>query len=251
MPIGEDLMDLIDLVIEPIAFLFYYITPYIAVIVFFGGIAYQLYRWRQGNPISARLSLFPRPQSRLGRLADALIDMFTLKGLFKVNKPLWLGGFVMHLGLLLILGGHIRAFTDFYFLWDLLGWGEEQVHAFSALAGTTAGLLFTIPLFYLLARRLSGKIKWLSTPEDFFVLFLLIGIALTGFHMRLLLDVHVSDLHRFFGGLAFFNWQPAPASGGDSFIFHFAFVQVLMVYFPFSKLMHTVGTLFSKMVARS
>jgi len=28
-------------------------------------------------------------------------------------------------------------------------------------------------------------------------------------------------------------------------------VQLLMVYFPFSKLMHTIGTVFSKMVARS
>ncbi len=236
---------------ETIAFIFYYVTPYIAVLVFVGGIAYQLYRWSRTSPMLAHQSLFPRPQGRLARLGDALVDMFTLKGLFKVNKPLWAGGFIMHLGLLLILGGHIRAFTDFYPLWDLLGWGPEQVHLFSAVAGTIAGTLFTVPLFYLLARRWSGPVKWLSTPEDYFVLFLLIGIALTGFHMRLLMDVHVEDLHRFFGGLALFNWQPPPASAGDSFIFHFAFVQALMVYFPFSKLMHTIGALFAKLVARS
>jgi hypothetical protein len=106
----------------------------------------------------------------------------------------------MHLGLLLILMGHVRAFTDFYFLWDLLRWGEEEQHLFSAVAGTIAGVLFTLPLFYLLARRWSGAVKWLSTPEDFFVLFLLLGIALTGFHMRLLQEVAVRELHRFFGG---------------------------------------------------
>lgn len=236
---------------ETIAFLFYYITPYVAVAIFFGGLVYRIFRWRQKGPVPANLSLYPRPRSRLGRLVDTLVDMFTLKGLLRVNKRLWVGGFVMHLGLLLILVGHVRAFTDYYFLWDLLRWGEEQQHQFSAVAGTIAGTLFTIPLFYLLARRWSGAVKWLSTAEDYFVLFLLIGIALTGFHMRLLRLVDVDELHRFFRGLATFNWQPVPVSTGGAFIYHFALVQLLMVYFPFGKLTHTIGSVLSKMVARS
>ncbi|MGD1996491.1 MAG: respiratory nitrate reductase subunit gamma [Anaerolineae bacterium] len=234
-----------------IAFLFYYVTPYVAVVVFVGGIAYRIYRWRQRSPVTAHLSLFPRPEGRLGRLIDTLADMFTLRGLFRVNKPLWMASFIMHVGLLFIFVGHVRAFTDFYFLWNLLQWGEEQQHLFSSVAGTIAGILFTLPLFYLLARRWSGAIKWLSTPEDFLVLFLLMGIALTGFHMRLLREVDVRELHAFFGGLASFRWQPAPTSVGAAFIYHFALVQLLMVYFPFGKLMHTIGSVLSKMVARS
>jgi nitrate reductase gamma subunit len=234
-----------------IAFIFYYITPYIAVLVFFGGMGYRLYRWSRKQPVGAHLSLFPRPEGRLERVADALVDTFTLKGLLKVNKLLWAGGFVMHVGLLFIFVGHVRAFTDFYFLWNLLGWGPEQQHTFSAVAGTIAGTLFTVPLFYLLARRWSGSMKWLSTPEDFLILYLLIGIGFTGFHMRLLRDVQVEELHRFFNGLATFDWQPAPVSTGSSFIYHFAFVQLLMIYFPFGKLTHTIGSVLSKMVARS
>ncbi|NIV40513.1 MAG: hypothetical protein GWN58_67265, partial [Anaerolineae bacterium] len=76
------------------------------------------------------------------------------------------------------------AVTDYYFLWDLLQWGEEQQEQFSRVAGITAGLLFTIPLFYLMARRFSGPVKWLSTPEDYFLLILMIAIAITGSHMR-------------------------------------------------------------------
>ncbi|MGD2148616.1 MAG: respiratory nitrate reductase subunit gamma [Anaerolineae bacterium] len=234
-----------------IAFVFYYITPYIAVVVFFGGLAYRVLRWSQRDPVGAHLSLFPRPEGTLGRLRHALVDMFTLKGLFRVNRLLWVGGFIMHLGLLLTFVGHIRAFTDFYFLWRLLGWGPEQQHTFSAVAGTIAGVLFSLPLFYLLLRRWSGAMKWLSTPEDSFVLFLLIAIGLTGFHMRLLREVQVQQLHQFFRGLATFNWQPAPVSAGASFTYHFAFVQLLMVYFPFGKLTHTIGSLFSKLVVRS
>ena len=236
---------------EVVEYILTYITPYIAVVVLVGGIAYQAYRWRQKSPVPANLSLHPRPESRIGRLGDALLDMFTMKGLFKVNKLLWVGGFVMHLGLLLLIVGHIRVVTDFYFLWDWLSWGEAETDTFSAVAGTSAGALFAIPLLYLLFRRFAGKIKILSTPEDYFVLVLLIGIAITGTHMRLVLDVEQHPMRVFMQGLYKFSWQPVPESSGISFVWHFALVQLLMIYFPFGKLMHTIGSVFNKMVMRS
>jgi nitrate reductase gamma subunit len=226
-------------------------TPYLAVIVFVGGIAYQLYRWQQSKSVPAHLSLYPRPESRLGRLLDALVDMFTLKGLFKVNKLLWAGGFIMHVGLLLLLLGHIRVVTDFYFLWDWLGWGEEETHTFSVIAGLTAGFLFMIPLFYLLGRRWGGTVKFLSTPEDYFVLVLLLGIAVTGNHMRMVLEVDQHAMREFMQGLFLFDWKPVPESAGISFVWHFASVQLLMIYFPFGKLLHTIGSIFNKMIMRS
>jgi len=233
---------------ETIAFLLSYITPYIAVVVFVGGITYQVHRWRQKEGIPARLSLFPRPGSRLSRLTDTLVDMFTMRGLLRVNRPLWIGGFMMHLGLLLLLLGHVRVVTDYYFLWDLLKWGEEQQHQFSSIAGINAGFLFLVPLLYLLARRWSGPVKWLSVPEDYFILFLLAGIAITGIHMRLLLDVDQHGIREFMQGLVLFDWKPVPESVGASFIYHFSLAQLLMIYFPFSKLMHTIGAVFSKRV---
>jgi len=236
---------------KTLGFAFYYITPYVAVTVFVGGIVLQATRWRSKQPVPATLSLFPRPRGKLGRVADTLLDMFTLRGLFRVNLPLWIGGFIMHLGLLLLLLGHVRAFTDYYFLWDLLQWGEEQQHQFSVVAGSIAGVLFVIPLFYLLARRFSGPVKWLSNAEDYLVLALLIIIGITGSHMRFVLDPDIHEVRHFLQGLFLFRWQPAPVSAGISFIYHFATVQLLMIYFPFSKLMHTIGAVFSKMVARS
>ena len=157
----------------------------------------------------------------------------------------------MHVGLLLLLVGHVRVATDYYFLWDLLGWGERETHTVSTVGGISAGFLFMLPLFYLLARRWSGSAKWLSTPEDFFVLFLLIGIGITGNHMRLVLEVDQHAMREFMQGLFLFSWKPLPESAGISFIWHFAFVQLLMIYFPFGKLLHTIGAFFSKMVARS
>jgi nitrate reductase gamma subunit len=236
---------------DVVAWILSYITPYIAVIVLVGGTAYQVYRWQQRKPIPAHLSLFPRPESRWGRLGDALLDMFTLKGLFRVNTLLWAGGFIMHVGLLLLIVGHIRVVTDFYFLWDWLGWGEKELHTFSLVAGLFAGFLFLIPLFYLLPRRFGGSVKWLSTPEDYLILVLLLGIAVTGMHMRMVLEVDQHAMRQFMQGLYTFSWKPVPESAGVSFLWHFALVQLLMIYFPFGKLMHTIGTILNKMVMRS
>jgi nitrate reductase gamma subunit len=236
---------------DVIEYILSYITPYIAVIVLIGGVAYQMYRWRQRQPVPAHLSLFPRPESRLGRLGDTLVDMFTMKGLLRVDRLLWAGGFIMHVGLLLLILGHIRVVTDFYFLWDWLDWGEGELHTFSAVAGVTAGLLFLIPLFYLLPRRFAGSVKWLSTPEDYFVLVLLVAIAVTGMHMRTVLEVDQHAMREFMQGLYKFSWKPVPESAGVSFIWHFALVQILMIYFPFGKLLHTIGSVLNKMVMRS
>lgn len=236
---------------DVVEYILAYITPYVAVIVLIGGVAYQLSRWSRKQPVPAHLSLFPRPETRPGRLLDALVDMFTLKGLFKVNRLLWAGGFVMHVGLLLLIVGHIRVVTDFYFLWDWIGWGEGELHTFSVVAGLTAGFLFMIPLLYLLLRRFSGSVKWLSAPEDYFVLVLLVTIAVTGMHMRLVREVDQHAMRAFMQGLYAFSWKPVPESAGVSFLWHFVLVQILMIYFPFGKLLHTIGSVFNKMVMRS
>jgi nitrate reductase gamma subunit len=177
--------------------------------------------------------------------------MFTLKGLFRVNTLLWAGAFIMHVGLFLLIVGHIRVVTDFYFLWDWLRWGEQELHQFSSIAGVSAGTLFMVPLFYLFFRRLGGSVKLLSTPEDYMILVLLIAIGVTGNHMRLVLEVEQHAMREFMQGLYAFSWKPVPESSGISFIWHFALVQILMIYFPFGKLLHTIGSVFNKMVMRS
>jgi nitrate reductase gamma subunit len=140
--------------------------------------------------------------------------------------------------------------TDFYFFWEWLGWGEEELHVFSAVAGTLAGVLFSIPLFYLLGRRWSGPVKLLSVPEDYFALFLLMAIGVTGMHMRLVLEPDQEAMRHFMQSLFTFSWKEVPESAGVSFFWHFGLVQMLMIYFPFSKLMHTIGAVLSKMVTK-
>ena len=83
------------------------------------------------------------------------------------------------------------------------------------------------------------------------MLVLLVGIAVTGMHMRMVLEVDQHAMRVFMQGLYKFKWEAVPESAGISFIWHFALVQLLMIYFPFGKLMHTIGSFFNKMVMRS
>ena len=99
--------------------------------------------------------------------------------------------------------------------------------------------------------KVYGSTGECSNPEDYLLLGLLIMIAITGNHMRFVVEPDTHEVRDFLQGLFRLKWQPAPVSAGISFVYHFAFVQLLMLYFPFSKLMHTIGSLFSKMVTRS
>ncbi len=230
-----------------LAFLFYYITPYIAVAVFVGGMAYRLYRWYQRKPVAGHLSLYPRPHRRLGPFLEMLIETITLKMIFNAIKisgsalPIT-AGLALHAALFLTLLHHVPVFVSIPPVEGTAAW---------IAFGTLMGIAFLAFLAYALGHRLGGPRKYLSVPQDYLALLLLIGIAVTGLHIHLLHTLDYGELNRFFLGLATFRWQPVPQSAGSSFIWHFALVQLLMVYFPFSKFTHMVGYPLAKMVAYS
>ena len=230
-----------------LVFLFYYITPYIALAVFVGGMAYRLYRWWRAKPVAAHLSLYPRPHRRWGAFMEMLIETVTLKMVVNAIKisgsalPIT-AGLALHGALFLALAHHLPVFFHLPALRSSAIW---------AAFGTLMGLAFLVLLLYALAHRMEGRRKHLSVPQDYLALLLLIGIAVTGLHIRLLHTLDAQELPRFFLGLATFHWQPVPQSAGSAFIWHFAFVQLLMVYFPFSKFSHMVGYPLAKMVVYS
>ncbi|MGC8837147.1 MAG: hypothetical protein ACP5UM_01915 [Anaerolineae bacterium] len=232
---------------DTIAFLVAYVTPYLAVAVFVGGLASRLYQWWRAAPVAGHLSLYPRPHSRLGPLLEVLIETITLKMVFNAIKisgsaiPIT-AGLTLHAALFLVLLHHVPVFVNLPPVGGTAIW---------AAFGTLVGVVFLALLLYALAHRVSGRRKVLSVPQDYLALFLLISIAVTGFHLHLLHNLDQGELNRFFWGLASFQWQPVPPSAGLSFIWHFAFVQLLMIYFPFSKFTHMVGYVLAKLVVYS
>jgi len=72
---------------------------------------------------------------------------------------------------------------------------------------------------------------------------LLIGIAASGLLMKFVAHTDIISLKAFVLGLMYFDWQPIPTD--PVLLIHLTLVLVLMIIFPFSKLLHAPGVFFS------
>ena len=254
--------------------LFGIILPYLALALFVGGFVYRILDWMQ-SPVPFRItttagqarSLDWIKQDRLespsgfwGTAGRVLLEVFLFRSLFRNTKAeispgpnmiygsskwLWLGGLVFHWSMLIIVLRHYR-----FFLTPIPGFLEGLEKADGFLQVTLPALyltdfLFVAALTYLVARRwFDVKISYISLANDFFPLFLLLGIGLSGIWMRYFEKVDVSHVKLLMQNLI--SFQPAvPGPIGGMFYVHLFLVSVLAAYFPFSKLMHMGGIFLS------
>lgn len=99
-------------------------------------------------------------------------------------------------------------------------------------------------VFLFLRRLLSPRMRYISLAADYFPLFLIMGIAITGIMMRYFIKTDVVGVKALAWGLV--TLQPAiPTTVGSLFYVHLFLVAVLLMYFPFSKLMHLGGVFLS------
>lgn len=87
------------------------------------------------------------------------------------------------------------------------------------------------------------RVRYISSPSDHLMLALLIAIALTGLSIKFLWHTDIVAVKAFFLGLMYFDWQPLP--NHPLLLVHLFLVALLMVVFPFSKLLHAPGLFFS------
>jgi nitrate reductase gamma subunit len=118
-------------------------------------------------------------------------------------------------------------------------------------------LVLLLALTYLFLRRIYiPQVRYISLPADYFPLFLIIGIALTGVLIRYMgpimrfavgIDVMSVDIVRVKElAIGLFKFHPKTPEGiGTIFYIHLFLVSVLIAYFPFSKLMHLAGIFLS------
>jgi nitrate reductase gamma subunit len=100
-------------------------------------------------------------------------------------------------------------------------------------------------LLYLLYRRLAlPEVRYISLVGDYFPLFLLLGIAASGFWLRHVTPTDIASVKTLVLGLTHFA-PTVPASVSPLFYGHLFLVSVLLTYFPFSKLMHMPGVFLS------
>jgi nitrate reductase gamma subunit len=157
---------------------------------------------------------------------------------YKASPGLWIGALIFHYSLLVVFLRHARFFLD-----PAPGWlsGIEWLDSFfrvGSVAFFLSGLSLALAALFLLLRRLwTPWLRYLSLPADFFPLYLLLGIALTGCLMRYSSRVDIESVKGFCTSLARLH-PAAPVGLGPLFLVHLTLVSVLFAYLPFSKLAH-------------
>ncbi|CCH49738.1 sulfate reduction electron transfer complex DsrMKJOP subunit DsrM [Pseudodesulfovibrio piezophilus] len=164
---------------------------------------------------------------------------------YKSSKWLWLFAIVFHYSFFIVALRHLRLFLEpvpFFVNGLEFVDGILQIGA-PAMYLADCGLVIGVIL--LLGRRLiDAKINYLSYVSDFFPLFLILAVALSGIYMRYYAKVDVIAIKELTMGLVTFHFV-VPETIGVSFFVHVFLVSVLMAYFPFSKLMHFPGVFMS------
>jgi len=224
--------------------LFGAVIPYIIIVIFLGGVTLRILAWLK-VPVPFRLTVFPCPENRGGAALDLAKESVGFRSLWRGSKGFWFMSWLFHISLAFILIGHFFGigFLGQQFTW--LGASREMSLRLSVLMGTYAGVSLFLGLALLAVRRAaSPQIRYISSFADYLVLILLLGIAGSGMYMRLFAEVSYEAVRHYLIGLLTFH--PVSLPDNMVFIFHFTLVQLLLLYFPYSKLMHSCGIFFSR-----
>ena len=221
----------------------YVVMPYVAIIVFVVGLIWRIRTW-WARP-RAKVVIFPAAKSNLVSAARVVRDVIFFGKTFNMSKSLWIMTVLFHLGLLLVVLGHVRTITEIGFVWSWLNLDAQGIDNVAFSMGMTAGGLILAGVVLLLVRRFTPMMRVLSIFQDYFVLATLFVIIFLGIAMRSWMPLHVEEIQHYAQGVIFF--RPAVELSNPLFLWHFFLAQVLLMYLPFSKLIHLV----SKPVAES
>ncbi|UWG98411.1 respiratory nitrate reductase subunit gamma [Dehalobacter sp. DCM] len=224
--------------------LFGVVIPYVVIVLFLVGMILRVIAWLK-IPIPFKLTLFPAPKNRGGAAVDLVKESVGFKTLWRGNKNLWFMSWLFHISLAFILIGHFFGIGFLGQQFILFGASSEESMRLSVLFGTYAGVALLLGLMLLAIRRTaSPTLRFISSFADYFVLVLLLGIVGSGMYMRLFHEITYEAVQSYLLGLITFH--PVPLPDNTAFVFHFTVVQLLLLYFPYSKLVHSCGIFFSR-----
>ena len=255
-------------------YLFGVIIPYVAVVLFVAGFVMRVIRWGK-SPVPFRIpttcgqefslpwikqNKIDNPSTTWGVILRMFFEIVLFRSLFRntrvelhdgpklayaSNKWLWLFALLFHYSFLTIFLRHMRLFT------------EPVPGLFQALESVDGMLQIGVPSLYLtdavivvaatylfLRRVVVPQVRYVSLPADYFPLFLILGIVLSGIFMRYFVKTDIVSVKELTMGLVTFHPR-VPESVGTIFYIHVFLVSVLLIYFPFSKLMHMGGVFLS------
>lgn len=251
------------------------VLPYAAIAVFIIGVIIRIFKWAR-SPVPFRITTtcgqektlpwikqnkLDNPSSTLGVWGRMALEVLFFRSLFRNTKTelkdgfkvaygetkwLWAFGLMFHWSFLFVFLRHFRFFAD------PIPWfvkPMESIDGFFQIGLPIVyitGVALLVALSYLFLRRLfDAKVKYISLASDYFPLLLLIGIAATGLIMRYFVKTDIVAIKEVAVGILSFN----PVTPSDTisawFYIHFFLVNILLIYFPMSKLMHMGGIFLS------
>jgi len=250
------------------------VLPYLAVLLFIGGFVWRVMGWanaavpfripttcgQQKSFDWIEKAKIDNPSTTWCVVARMFLEIVTFRSLFRNTRMkvksdgritynlelfLWLGALAFHYAFLTTLVRHMRFFMEPVPI--CLQWLEnlDSFMQFGLPVVYMSGVVLMAAVIYLLLRRLLiTQVRYISLASDFFPLFLIGGIALTGILMRYLSKVDIVGIKSLTMGLVTFH-PVVPEGISGLFYVHLFFVSVLLAYFPFSKLMHLGGIFLS------
>ena len=255
-------------------YLFGVFIPYAAFITFAMGVIYRIINWAQ-SPVPYRIpttcgqeqslpwikqNKIDNPSTLGGVIVRMLLEVLFFRSLFRNiklefnagkriayewEKWLWLAALAFHWSFLAVLVRHLRFFTEpVPFAIQMI----EEVDSIMQIGLPVlflSGFVLLAAATYLFIRRVViPQVRYISLPADYFPLFLIMAIAITGMFMRYLTKVDIIRIKELTMGLV--SLQPTIPDGvGTLFFVHLFLVCILFAYFPFSKLMHSGGVFMS------
>jgi len=271
---GLVLIALIGVKVANLHFFFGVIVPYAAIVIFLVGVISRVVKWGR-TPVPFRIpttcgqqqtlpwikqSKFDNPSTGGGVIVRMLLEVFLFRSLFSnvkfelregpklaysSAKWLWLGGLVFHWTFFIVLVRHIRLFTE-----PVPGFlkGIEALDGFLQVGLPVvmiSGVVLLAAVTYLVLRRIFiPNVRYISLAADYFPLFLIMSVAVSGILMRYILRVDLVTVKKLTMGLITFS-PGVPEGISAVFYVHLFLVSTLFAYIPFSKIMHLGGVFMS------
>jgi len=211
-----------------IALLFWFAS---AVIIL--GLAFKI-RQYWVTPAPLKIPTTPAPTTRTGVIYRMAKEVVVFESLFKSNKWIWVFGWMFHISLALVLARHLRYFQEQPWFW------VNIIQPF----GKYAAFTMVIGLLGLLARRfVVARVRYISAPSDYLMLIMLVFIGISGLMMQLVVRPDIIAIKEYF--LSWMGFSIGDLTFSTPLIIHLLLVALLMIVFPFSKLLHAPGIFFS------
>ena len=254
--------------------LFGIVIPYLALAVFIGGVTWRILKWAR-VPVPFRIpttcgqqkslpwikpSPLDNPSTNLQTVGRMALEVLFFRSLLRnstvqlregpklvyiSDKTLWIASLAFHWSFLVIVIRHFRFFIE------PVPFPVRMADTLDSFFQIGLPLLYFTDLFivaaltFLVLRRLViPQLRYISLPADYFPLFLILGIALSGVWLRYFDHTDITAVKGLAAGL--FSFHPVlPEAISPVFYVHLLLVSVLLLYFPFGKLMHAGGVFLS------